>query len=296
MAQQHAPRSAQHTPRSLIVTLYGAYGRSPADEALAVAELIRLMDTLGVDAPSVRSSVSRLKRRGLLVARPTPAGAAGYALSGEARELLDDGDRRILERPGPRPSDGWVLAVFSVPEAERNKRHLLRSRLGRLGFGSVAPGVWIAPDRYRDEALHTLRRLGLDPYVELFHGEHVGFTATAEAVARWWDLDALAGLHEDFLRDWEPVLRSWRERTDRPGAEAYRDHLLALDSWRELPYADPGLPAGLLPDHWPGARSAEVFLRLHELLREPALSHVREVRGERARRPGHRRRAAGAAG
>jgi phenylacetic acid degradation operon negative regulatory protein len=290
VVEQHTYRTGAHTPRSLIVTLYGAYGRTPGGGALAVAELIRLMDVLGVDAPSVRSSVSRLKRRGLLVAERALDGAAGYALSGEARELLDDGDERILGRPGPRPADGWLLAVFSVPEAERNKRHLLRSRLGRLGFGTVAPGVWIAPDRFRDETLHTLRRLGLDPYVDLFHGEHAGFTATAEAVARWWDLDALAALHEEFLRVWEPVLRSWHQRPERPPAEAYRDHLLALDSWRELPYADPGLPAVLLPAHWPGGRSADVFLQLHALLREPALSHVREVREELARRPSSRRR------
>lgn len=47
----------QHTPRSLIVTLYGAYGRERPGP-LPVAELIRLMAVLGVDAPSVRSSVS----------------------------------------------------------------------------------------------------------------------------------------------------------------------------------------------------------------------------------------------
>ncbi|MGQ4516584.1 PaaX family transcriptional regulator C-terminal domain-containing protein [Streptomyces sp. DW26H14] len=305
MAEAHLLRPAQHTPRSLIVTLYGAYGRTAPGAALAVAELIRLMDALGVDAPSVRSSVSRLKRRGLLVPERTPGGAAGYALSREARELLDDGDERILARPEPRPGDGWVLAVFSVPEAERNKRHLLRSRLGGLGFGTVAPGVWVAPDRFRDEALRTLRRLGLDPYVDLFHGEHLGFTPTADAVARWWDLDALARLHTDFLRVQEPVLRSWEERAasegqdggegrearrDPPAAQAYRDHLLALDSWRRLPYADPGLPPALLPRRWPGARSADVFFRLHALLREPALSHVREVRSGLAERAGRSRR------
>ncbi|WP_051839681.1 PaaX family transcriptional regulator C-terminal domain-containing protein [Streptomyces sp. NRRL F-5126] len=287
---QGVPPAAPHTPRSLIVTLYGAYGRAPGGAALAVAELIRLMEGLGVDAPSVRSSVSRLKRRGLLLAQRAPDGSAGYALSAEARQVLDDGDERIFTLPRRRLSDGWVLAVFSVPEAERSKRHLLRSRLGGLGFGTVAPGVWIAPGRVLDEATHTLRRLGLDGYVDLFRGEHLGYAATAEAVARWWDLDALAGLHAEFLRRHEPVLRSWQERPARPAADAYRDHLLALDAWRRLPYADPGLPVALLPARWPGERSSDVFLHLHELLRGPALSHVRQVRGELARRAARHRR------
>ncbi len=176
--------SDQHAPRSLIVTFYGAYGRfSPGP--VPVAELIRLLAAVDVDAPSVRSSVSRLKRRGLLVPARTAAGAAGYALSPEARQLLDDGDRRVYASTPPK-DEGWVLAVFSVPESERQKRHLLRSRLAGLGFGTAAPGVWIAPARLYEETRHTLERLRLDPYVDFFRGEHLGFAATAESVARWW--------------------------------------------------------------------------------------------------------------
>ncbi|MFD7896356.1 PaaX family transcriptional regulator C-terminal domain-containing protein [Streptomyces sp. NPDC059743] len=301
----------QHTPRSLIVTLYGAYGRTPDGAPLPVAGLIRLLGAVGVDAPSVRSAVSRLKRRGLLLPERTAEGAAGYQLSDEARQLLDDGDRRIYDRPAPRLSDGWLLAVFSVPEAERHKRHLLRSRLGRLSFGTAAPGVWIAPGRLYEETRRTLRRLRLDAYVDLFRGEHLGFEPTEEAVARWWDLDAIAARHEEFLTAHEPVLRAWESRRAGPAREdrtapdteqareagttrdteqlrdtesaratesardAYRDYLLALDSWRHLPYTDPGLPSELLPKDWPGERSAEVFARLHARLRDPGLEFVR---------------------
>ncbi|MGA5066432.1 PaaX family transcriptional regulator C-terminal domain-containing protein [Streptomyces exfoliatus] len=274
----------QHTPRSLIVSLYGAYGRAPDGSPVPVAALVRLLAVLGVDAPSVRSSVSRLKRRGLLLPRRTADGAAGYALSEDARRLLEDGDRRIYARTEPKLSEGWVLAVFSVPEAERHKRHLLRSRLARLGFGTAAPGVWIAPARLYEETRHALERLELSPYVDLFRGDHLGYTATAGAVARWWDLGAIAALHEEFLAAHEPVLRAWTSRTGTgetgDTGDAYRDYLLALDSWRRLPYADPGLPAELLPDDWPGRRSAEVFTALHELLRDRGAEFVRPFLSE----------------
>ncbi|MFJ4876292.1 PaaX family transcriptional regulator C-terminal domain-containing protein [Streptomyces sp. NPDC088745] len=275
-----------HAPRSLIITLYGAYGRDGAgpgtgDGPLPVAALIRLLAAVGVDAPSVRSAVSRLKRRGLLEAARTPEGAAGYALSGDARQLLDDGDRRIYAGTRPRLADGWVLAVFSVPEAERAKRHVLRSRLARLGFGTAAPGVWIAPGGLYEETRHTLRRLQLAEYVELFRGDHLGFAATRDSVARWWDLPEIAGLHHAFLERHEPVLRRWEAgaASDVPEPErAYRDYLLALDSWRRLPYTDPGLPAELLPQDWPGGRSARVFAELHARLRDTGARFVRGVR------------------
>ncbi|WP_225808297.1 PaaX family transcriptional regulator [Streptomyces spinosus] len=258
--------SEQHAPRSLIVTLYGAYGRFMPGP-VPVAELIRLLAAVGVDAPSVRSSVSRLKRRGLLSPARTESGAAAYELSPEARQLLEDGDRRIYAG-APVADEGWVLAVFSVPESERQKRHVLRSRLAGLGFGTAAPGVWIAPARLYEEAEHTLRRLRLDAYVDFFRGEHLGFAATAEAVGRWWDLAAIAKEHERFLDAHEPVLQAWERRPGTPPQEAYHDYLLALDSWRHLPYTDPGLPTRLLPANWPGVRSAQVFHRLHERLRD----------------------------
>ncbi|MGY1496910.1 PaaX family transcriptional regulator [Streptomyces sp. QTS52] len=259
--------SEQHAPRSLIVTLYGAYGRFMPGP-IPVAELIRLLAAVGVDAPSVRSSVSRLKRRGLLLPARTAQGAAGYELSPDARQLLDDGDRRVYAAAPPPPDEGWVLAVFSVPESERQKRHVLRSRLAGLGFGTAAPGVWVAPARLYEESRHTLERLRLDPYVDFFRGEHLGFAATVESVSRWWDLAAIAKEHEAFLDRHARVLHDWEKRADTPPEEAYRDYLLALDSWRHLPYTDPGLPAHLLPANWPGVSSAAVFQGLHARLRD----------------------------
>ncbi|MET9690339.1 PaaX family transcriptional regulator C-terminal domain-containing protein [Streptomyces sp. NPDC006514] len=255
----------QHTPRSLIVTFYGAYGRA-FEGPVPVAALIRLLGAAGVDAPSVRSSVSRLKRRGFLLPERAADGSAAYGLSEEARQLLDDGDRRIYG--SQQLTDEWLVAVFSVPEQERSKRHLLRSRLARLGFGAVAPGVWIAPARLSEETAHTLERLHLTPYVELFRGAHLGFAPTAEAVTRWWDLAALAKQHEQFLDLHEPVLRALRSGPEPTPEQAYRDYLRALDTWRRLPYADPGLPRELLPADWPGDRAAAVFAELHERLRD----------------------------
>src|SRR5690349_1707124 len=66
-------------PRALIVTVYGLYAREDGGW-LSIATLIRLLAELGVDEPAVRSSISRLKRRGLLVPQRQD-GAAGYGLS-----------------------------------------------------------------------------------------------------------------------------------------------------------------------------------------------------------------------
>jgi phenylacetic acid degradation operon negative regulatory protein len=121
----------------LIVPVYGLYSRREGGW-LSVATLIGLLADLGVDESAVRSSISRLKRRGILEAIRRD-GTAGYELSDQALAIL----REVTtgsSSASAAPADGWLLAVFSVPEAERHKRHVLRSQLTRLGFGRRRPG------------------------------------------------------------------------------------------------------------------------------------------------------------
>jgi phenylacetic acid degradation operon negative regulatory protein len=260
--------------RHLIITVYGLYARHDGGW-LSVATLIRLLADLGIDEPAVRSAISRLKRRGILQSRRY-GGSAGYQLSAEALAILREGDARIFRRRRATPADGWVLAVFSVPESERHRRHVLRSELTRLGFGMVAPGVWIVPAHPQDTTAETLRRLELDAYADLFRADHLAFGDPADKIRRWWDLDELQRQYESFIRAHEPALRVFC--TGPPGEqEAFAAYVRVLTDWRRLPYLDPGLPAEVLPDGWVGIRAADLFFALRELLEEPARSHVKLV-------------------
>jgi phenylacetic acid degradation operon negative regulatory protein len=266
----------QSRPRSLIVTIFGAYGRETGGW-LSVASLVRLMSAVGVEEPAVRSSVSRLKRRGVLVAERRD-GAAGYGLSPTFHTELEEGDRRIFSKPATRLEDGWVLAAFSVPESERRQRHRLRSRLTWLGFGTVAPGVRIAPAHLADETATVLTRVGLSAYVDLFRADYLDFANLGEEVQRWWDLDELAVRYGAYLHTWQPVLTAWRRRRSVDPREAFADYVATLDAWRRLPFLDPGLPAELLPRGWQGTRAADVFFGLRERLAGPAHAHVDDAR------------------
>lgn len=266
-------------PRALIVTVYGLYARETGGW-LAVSTLIRLMDGVGVDEPAVRSAISRLKRRGVLKAR-SRRGVAGYELSRHGRSILDEGDQRIFRRSRAGLDDGWVLAVFSVPESERGRRHQLRSRLSWLGFGTVSAGVWVAPAHLADETAQVLQRHGLTDYVDLFTAQHVGFGDVAREVAGWWDLDGLGRLYADFVSAHGPVLRRWQRRRTTPDDEAFADYVTALTAWRRLPFLDPGLPLEVLPGRWPGVRAGAVFDALQDRLASAAHRHLAAVLADR---------------
>ena len=285
------PLAAQ--PRALIVTIYGLYGREVGGW-LSIAALIRLLAELGVEEPAVRSAISRLKQRGLVEPRRVE-GAAGYGLSDRGRKILEQGDRRIFRRPAgaARGSGDWLLAVFSVPEQERARRHALRTRLAWLGFGTVASGVWIAPAQLAAEAEDVLAADGLAGYVSLFTAGYLAFGDVASKVGQWWDLGRLEELYQAFTAAAGPVRDRWQAGagpTDQAGAAAwaagrqqgaaFADYVRVVTAWRRLPFLDPGLPPELLPPGWHGATAAELFLDLHNRLASAARQHVLAVAGQ----------------
>ena len=235
---------------------------------------------MGVAEPSVRQALVRLKSRGFLAAdRRGPD--AGYRLTPAGLHDLATGDRRIFRPPAATEQDGWVLAIFSVPESDRHLRHRLRTELSWLGFGTVGPGVWIAPRPLAEPARDLLVTAELDGYVTWFAAHRLAAPEpTAADVAGWWDLDALRRQYDEFLG-----AHLGARHTSNPGhrpsdAEAFVDYLRIIDQWRLFPRIDPGLPAALLPAGWPAAQAWDLFRTVRERCAGPALRHVAAVVGD----------------
>ncbi|MEV7600809.1 PaaX family transcriptional regulator C-terminal domain-containing protein [Kitasatospora sp. NPDC089797] len=265
-------------PGSLINTVYGEFVRRLGGW-ISIADLIALMTELDVDGPAVRSAISRLKKAGtLLQERRT---GTGYRLAPAMGPVFDEGDRRIFHSLEPAElADGWVVAVFSVPESERAHRHQLRSRLSWLGFGNAAPGVWLAPARLLPDARRLLARLDLSGYVHLFlSAEYAGFAELRTAVASWWDLPAIEAQYAAFTDAWRPLADELRGRDRADPVEAFRAYVPMLTQWRRLPYLDPGLPEPLLPADWNARPARAVFAEVHGRLAEPSLRYVEKVTG-----------------
>ncbi|MEV7608260.1 PaaX family transcriptional regulator C-terminal domain-containing protein [Microbacterium sp. NPDC089320] len=253
-------------PQHLIVTVFGRHVRAHRGE-IRIAALIEMMSALGVDAGVVRSSVSRLKQRGILVSE----GGGAYRLSSSLEDVFAAGDRRIFESRRAESDDQWVLASFSVPESERPLRHQLRKLLQRLGFGQVTGGLWIAPGLIAEEAETALAGSGLDGYVELFLGSRLSSGPLEDAVREWWDLAAMEPLYRGFIDTFRGMSGETDERL------AFAVHVRAITQWRRLVYLDPGLPLALLPEGWVGVEAARVFDDLHAALGPAAERFVDSV-------------------
>ncbi|MEV7632230.1 PaaX family transcriptional regulator C-terminal domain-containing protein [Microbacterium sp. NPDC089318] len=250
---------------SLLRTLIGLYLR-PLGGRISSAALVRLAGDLGVPAARTRTAMTRLKQRGLLIATAD----AAYALNPDALPMLERGDRRIFAVRTMAAGEEWMLVSATIPETRRDLRHQLRRRLQFLGAGAVSAGLWILPGHLAEEVEQLLAELDARAYATLFRTtDPKPADSLPVAAARWWDLAALRAEHERFQAS----------LGDLDETEPFAAYVRLIDSWRVLPYVDPGLPASLLPPDWPGERSVREFGRLSSALAPPALAHVRGAVG-----------------
>ncbi|MCH1866542.1 PaaX family transcriptional regulator C-terminal domain-containing protein [Nocardioides sp. CFH 31398] len=253
-----APRT-----RTVVVTFLGSVVR-PMGDWMPIGGAVDLLGEVGLDPTSVRTAVFRLKKRGWLGSQ-TRGGVRGYALTRQALSSLAAGDEVIWHARRPAPLDeGWCVVNFSVPEAERAKRHQLRSHLAALGFGNVGTAMWIAPARMRAAAEQAIAELELTSYSAVFVGPHVGGQDLRTLVARSWDLDGIADGYRAFLAHFG----------DTGTATPFASYVSLVDHWRKLPFRDPGLPPELLPADWPAGDALALFEGLVALLEPPALAHA----------------------
>ncbi|NHI15983.1 PaaX family transcriptional regulator C-terminal domain-containing protein [Microbacterium excoecariae] len=259
---------------------------------ISVAHLLELLDALDISDARARTAIARVKKKGLLIAE-TRDGGAGYRLADQAVPMLARGDRRVYNPRNMGADDRWYLISFTIPEERRAQRHQLRKRLEWIGCGLVSPALWIAPAFLADEIEEILRRVGVRDDCTTFVAERPIVTGDPrETVAAWWDLDAIRAHHDTFLRLHARDVPPPAGVTDR---EAFAIYIRAIDTWRIVPYIDPGLHPSLLPDDWPGSDTSRLLEDLRETYSAPATEYVGSVTGRRIDNPGRAARVRAAA-
>jgi phenylacetic acid degradation operon negative regulatory protein len=263
----------------MVFTLYGDYLRHRGGEAWT-GSLIELLGLFGLSAQAVRSTLSRMSRKGWLKSRKAGRHSF-YRLTPQCIELLEEGARRIF-RPRTDPWDGrWHLVTYSIPEFKRSRRRGLRRRLLWLGFGALHQGTWISPRDLRQEVEQVASSLNIRPYVEFFAAEHRGFSSDEEIAARCWNLKRLNRYYADFVARYDASFREHQAQLtagDGVGPEeCFVQRFILVHEYRSSPYVDPNLPLRLLPDDWLGSTAVELFKHYHDMLSEGAEAFVDSV-------------------
>ncbi|SEF88869.1 phenylacetic acid degradation operon negative regulatory protein [Nonomuraea solani] len=249
-------------PQSLMFSFLGIYvlGRGVA---VYSGSVIDVFARLGLSEEAVRSTLTRMAKRGLL-ARHRRGRKTYFGLTAYAAEVLEDGRRRVWETGAVnRDWDGtWTLVGFSLPDSRRSTRHDLRSQLVWAGFGPLLGGMWIAPGAKDVSAM--VAALGLHDHVTVLAARALKPTESADLVGRAFDTEQIAGRYRAFLDRWD---------TPRPLPSLPDDlarQLLLHTDWLQLVRQDPHLPAEHLPPDWPAIRAEQVFRSLARAYEGPA--------------------------
>jgi phenylacetic acid degradation operon negative regulatory protein len=267
------PWPALVKPRAIIWDLFGDHLGCVRGGQVPMSALTGLLDVFGVGENTARVVLSRMRREGWFTTY-RDGRQTSYALTGRSVRMLAEGRARIFER-GRDDWDGtWRMVIYVVPEENRAERDLVRRTLAWHGFGPLAAATWISPHPRLDTVAGALA--GLSARIDLLECRSNGRDTDLEMAARCWDLD---GLGRDYLKlaaayDQLPPLA---ELARLPGPDALRQQVELVSSYRTLPFRDPDLPAGLLPEGWPGRRAHALFTAAHDALGGPADAFVRDV-------------------
>jgi phenylacetic acid degradation operon negative regulatory protein len=238
---------------SLIVTIFGdaVMNRGTIAEPAPVwsANLMALLDLLGIDAGIARTNLSRLVANGTL-ARDKSGRNTFYRLSAASRTNFTEAARRIYAPAPPNPTGAFHLVTI-----ERcTSRAAARQRLEAAGFRFMAPTLALRPE-------HTGEgRPEMPPGA--IPARAACSPALTDAAREIWQIE---GLNAGYAR-FEAAFRPYETAPEPKPAEAVALRTIAVHLYRRLVLRDALLPPEALPADWAGTRARALFSALHARL------------------------------
>jgi phenylacetic acid degradation operon negative regulatory protein len=259
--------------RSLLMTMLGEFVL-PRGNPVWTQTLVSALALFGIESKAARQALARTAAEGWLASERVGR-KVRWSLPPPGRRLLSEGAQRIYAfgRDEVQWDGRWLMLLVSVPEAQRDLRHRIRTQLNWAGFGSPAPGVWVSPHAsHQAEAQRILDEAGMSATAMSFVASYGEIGSQDALVARAWDLGALEQRYEDFIDEFtglDPVR----------GEDVLRAQTRLVHEWRRFPFLDPRLPLRLLPENWSGAKAADLFHTRHADWHAAAQRHWDQLAG-----------------
>lgn len=251
----------------MIFTLFGDY-IYPRGGTVWTADLLYLLDLLDVSESTTRSTLSRMVQKGWLVSRRIGR-RSQHSLTARGWSLLEQGKKRIFELPFSDWDELWYTIVYSVPEDKRDLRHALRQHLMWLGFGRLAPGVWVSPHNRQSELDTVLNELQVVEFVELFSSKYLGPSTAQDLIQRCWDLPGLEAEYQKFVACYQPEYEACLQNEAQLKASpenCFVRRFWLVHDFQPFPRKDPNLPMELLPPDWVGFTAQQLRDDYRQLL------------------------------
>lgn len=212
-----------------------------------------ILARLKIENGAVRTAMSRLAADGWVV-RGKSGRNAIYALAGSGRHAFDEATKRIYAAAPPEWDGMWTIALAPEDDVTTGCAKLLAD----CGFVTGGGSSWL-----------RVETAGMPPVSEALDGLLI-VSGTATCVPadahQFWRLAETADTYRTFMRDYAPLAKALRGGTFEQPLDAITARTLLIHHWRRIVLHDPGLPAELLPDGWPGEEARALVRAIYSRL------------------------------
>jgi len=253
--------------QSLIVTLFGDCV-SQHGGSLWLGSLIKLLALFSINERLTRTSVYRLVQDDWLAVKRIGR-RSYYRFTAHGRREYERTAARVYSSTRPVWDGTWTLAILH--DVSGAVRETLRTSLGWIGFGQLAPGVFARPSPERQGLTDLIEELALERQV-LVMDARAESTSISELANGRWHLPELATRYRRFLNDFERLSQQLSPGLDPQTSFVVRTML--IHEFRRILLTDPDLPDSLLPEDWPGHAAAELTKALYTKVGERSTRYV----------------------
>jgi phenylacetic acid degradation operon negative regulatory protein len=243
--------------------------------AFAVQELIALTRPFGVTGASLRTNLSRLKKKGVIEARRRE-GKSVYVFTAKGAAITANVALSFSE-PQWR---GWDKSFWGVlvrlPAADKNGRYRITKKLSLYRFAPLYPGFWIRPYRESERLDKRLESLFSDPRCRAVRFHPLRPFTPAEAAVLWDLADAVAAMAEAMGRARRVLEHIAGSAPEQAFVERYRTGEVMVAAL----FRDPLLPAVFLPAGWPAGELRRLFKQFDDALEEHSRPFWENILGE----------------
>lgn len=264
--------------KSVIVTVYGDSVMHHGGSA-SLGSMIRLVESLGLNERTVRTSVFRLAKEGWLVADQIGR-RSYYRLTESGRRHSSVAHGRIYYHAS-RPWDRrWTFVITNFATVNAARRKTLRSDLRWQGFGQLAGGIMLHPDPDEASLRQALAEAGAGTQALVMRATAepwIGPETLREVINKCWDIKRLAADYTAFLDTFRPVWQTLHAAGDLDPKTCFVVRTLLMHAYRRVLLRDPKLPDELLEANWPGTSARLLCRNLYRLIQGPAEQHLMTV-------------------
>lgn len=230
------------TPKRLVLSLLSA----PELEEAEISKLVLWAGLFGVDAATLRVTVGRLTRQGLL----TSPRRGVYRIGPQGEQLTSTAQAWASAEHSIVPWHGEWLMAHTAHLGRSNKTRLRgRERAFRLnGFAQCVSGLWCRPanlDQDIEDTRGQLIDLGLDDTAPLLRANAISGVSQQQLFALW-PRKQLEKAYKQHLK----TMHNSRKKLPRMAlADAARETILVGEAVIRQINADPLLPEQMIDTH-----------------------------------------------